>query len=151
MGAEKYIDESWKEEVEREKVKGKEGDQPSSTKAASAYSKNEDHKETSSSSDAQTSQMENLPELNFVNYISSLALQAMIFLGEMPNPMTNQVEKNFPQAKFLIDTLLLLREKTKGNLTTEEQQTLDAYIYELELKYVESIDTGKEKNDRPQK
>ena len=44
-------------------------------------------------------------EVTFVNYVTSLVLQAMIFLGEMPNPLTHEVEKNLDQAKtdFLLD------------------------------------------------
>ena len=61
----------------------------------------------------------------------------MIFLGEMPNPVTNQVEKNLKQAKFLIDTLIILRDKTKGNLTKEEDDLLNGSIYELQLRYVD--------------
>ena len=44
-------------------------------------------------------------QLDFFNYIASLGFQTMIFLGEMPNPITNKTEKNLKQAKFLIDTL----------------------------------------------
>jgi len=77
------------------------------------------------------------PQLDFFNYIASLGFQTMIFLGEMPNPMTNQVEKNLKQAKFLIDTLIILREKTKGNLSKEEDDLLNGSIYELELRYVD--------------
>ena len=77
------------------------------------------------------------PQLDFFNYIASLGFQTMIFLGEMPNPMTNQIDKNLKQAKFLIDTLVILREKTKGNLSKEEDDLLNGSIYELELRYVE--------------
>jgi hypothetical protein len=77
------------------------------------------------------------PQLDFFNYIASLGFQTMIFLGEMPNPITNQVEKNLKQAKFLIDTLVILRDKTKGNLTKEEDDLLNGSIYELQLRYVE--------------
>ena len=77
------------------------------------------------------------PELDFFNYIASLGFQAMIFLGEMPNPITNQVEKNLKQAKFLIDTLVILRDKTKGNLSKEEDDLLNGSIYELQLRYVD--------------
>ena len=77
------------------------------------------------------------PQLDFFNYIASLGFQTMIFLGEMPNPMTNQVEKNLKQAKFLIDTLVILRDKTKGNLSKEEDDLLNGSIYELQLRYVE--------------
>ncbi|MCA9407908.1 MAG: DUF1844 domain-containing protein [Candidatus Omnitrophica bacterium] len=78
-------------------------------------------------------------EINFLNYISSLGYQALIFLGEIPNPMTNQPEKNLPQAKFLIDTLTMLKEKTKGNLNRQEETLLNSSVYELQLKYVEHI------------
>ena len=77
------------------------------------------------------------PQLDFFNYIASLGFQTMIFLGEMPNPITNQVEKNLKQAKFLIDTLIILRDKTKGNLSKEEDDLLNGSIYELQLRYVD--------------
>lgn len=77
------------------------------------------------------------PELDFFNYVASLGFQAMIFLGEVPNPMTQQIEKNIKQAKFLIDTLVLIREKTVGNLTKEEGELLNGSIFELQRRYVE--------------
>ena len=77
------------------------------------------------------------PKLDFFNYIASLGFQTMIFLGETPNPITNQIEKNLKQAKFLIDTLIILRDKTKGNLSKEEDDLLNGSIYELQLRYVE--------------
>src|SRR5208283_729486 len=76
-------------------------------------------------------------QLDFFNYIASLGFQTMIFLGEMPNPMTNKLEKNLKQAKFLIDTLVILRDKTKGNLSKEEDDLLNGSIYELQLRYVD--------------
>ena len=77
------------------------------------------------------------PQLDFFNYVASLGFQAMIFLGEMPNPITNQPEKNLKQAKFLIDTLVLIREKTTGNLNKEEAELLNGSIYELQRRFVE--------------
>ena len=85
------------------------------------------------------SQEQNLgeePQLDFFNYIGSLGFQAMIFLGEMPNPITKKEEKNLKQAKFLIDTLVLIREKTIGNLTKEEGELLNGSIYELQRRFV---------------
>ena len=76
-------------------------------------------------------------QLDFFNYIASLGFQTMIFLGEMPNPITNKSEKNLKQAKFLIDTLVILRDKTKGNLSKEEDDLLNGSIYELQLRYVD--------------
>lgn len=79
------------------------------------------------------------PELDFFNYIASLGFQAMIFLGEMPNPITNQVDKNLKQAKFLIDTMVIIKEKTTGNLSKEEAELLHGSIYELQLRYVQAL------------
>ncbi len=86
---------------------------------------------------AETTSAGGEPQLDFFNYIASLGFQAMIFLGEMPNPITNKVEKNLKQAKFLIDTLIILRDKTKGNLSKEEDDLLNGSIYELQLRYVD--------------
>ena len=76
-------------------------------------------------------------ELDFNGFITSLGLQGMIFLGEIPNPVSQKKEENIQQAKFIIDTLIMLREKTKGNLKVEESNLLDNFIYELQMKFVE--------------
>ena len=78
------------------------------------------------------------PQLDFFNYIASLGFQAMIFLGEIPNPLSNKIDKNLKQAKFLIDTMVVIREKTTGNLSKEEAELLNGSIYELQLRYVEA-------------
>ena len=87
----------------------------------------------------QSQPQEQEPELDFFNYIASLGFQAMIFLGEIPNPLTNQIDKNFKQAKFLIDTMVIIREKTTGNLSKEEAELLNGSVYELQLRYVEAL------------
>ena len=59
---------------------------------------------------------ENKKSVDFNFFITTLALQASISLGQVPNPATNKTEEDLTQAKFLIDTLGVLQEKTKGNL-----------------------------------
>jgi len=76
------------------------------------------------------------PEPNFNFFITTLALQATISLGAVPNPATNKTEKDLTQAKFLIDTLGMLGEKTKGNLTKEEGDLLENLLYELRMQYI---------------
>ena len=66
-----------------------------------------------------------------------------MFLGKIPNPMTNKKEENIAQAGFLIDTLLMLREKTKGNLSEDESKMLDNFVYELQIRFVEKQRTVK--------
>jgi len=76
------------------------------------------------------------PEADFKFFVTTLSLQASIALGHLENPSTGKTEKDPAQAKFLIDTLAMLQEKTKGNLTKEEGQLLENLLYELRLAYV---------------
>jgi len=78
-----------------------------------------------------------LPEPDFSFFISTLAMQVSIFLGQMPNPVTNKIEENLPQAKFIIDTLDMLKDKTKGNLNAEEDNLLENALYNLRMLYLE--------------
>lgn len=84
------------------------------------------------------------PEPDFAFFITTLAIQASIFLGKMPNPATNKIEEDPTQAKFLIDTLGMLQEKTKGNLSPEESTLLENVLYELRTQYI-SKDKGEKK------
>ena len=76
------------------------------------------------------------PEPDFNFFITTLSLQASIALGVVPNPATNKTEEDLTQAKFLIDTLAMLKEKTKGNLTAEETNLLENLLYELRMQYI---------------
>lgn len=77
------------------------------------------------------------PQADFKFFVTTLAIQASVFLGTMPNPATNQKEEDLPQAKFLIDTLGMLKEKTNNNLTAEENTLLENVLYELRMQYIE--------------
>ncbi|MCX5709311.1 MAG: DUF1844 domain-containing protein [Candidatus Omnitrophica bacterium] len=76
------------------------------------------------------------PEADFTFFVTTLAIQASIALGQMPNPQTNKSEKNLDQAKFLIDTLGMLKEKTRGNLNAEEDKLIDNILFELRTVYL---------------
>lgn len=71
----------------------------------------------------------------FFNYITSMGYQALIFLGAIEDPNTNQTRKNLKHARLLIDTLTMIQEKTQGNLSSEEENLLTTYVYELQQKY----------------
>lgn len=79
---------------------------------------------------------ESLPA-DFPTLILSLAASAQAGLGIAPNPVTGKAEKNLLQAKHAIDLLGVLEEKTKGNLSQEEAQLMEAILYELRMRYVE--------------
>lgn len=65
-----------------------------------------------------------------------LATEAMVALGDVADPGTGRRERVLPQAAEVIDLLLLLRDKTQGNRTTEETQILEELLYDLQLRYV---------------
>lgn len=77
----------------------------------------------------------NLMEPNFSIFVSSLSMQTLIFLGEIDSPITHKKEENLDQARYIIETLAMIKEKTKGNLTGHEANLLDNVLYELKMKY----------------
>lgn len=79
--------------------------------------------------------------VNFSSFLVSLASSAMVHLGQAPDPGSRQTTVNLALARNTIDLLGLLRDKTKGNLDTEEAQLLDTLLYELRMKYVEAART----------
>lgn len=68
----------------------------------------------------------------------SLGTQAIIALGLVENPLTKKIEKDREVARFNIDMLRTLREKTKGNLSEAEDKLLNGIIHDLQLKFVEA-------------
>jgi hypothetical protein len=77
------------------------------------------------------------PEFNV--FITSLGMQAMIFMGEMPNPITNETKVELERARYLIETIAMIGSRTKGNLSAEEQKLIDDVLYGLRLKYSEKV------------
>ncbi|MFH1772341.1 MAG: DUF1844 domain-containing protein [Candidatus Omnitrophota bacterium] len=76
-------------------------------------------------------------EPTFTIFLSSIGMQAMIALGKFENPISQKTEVNHEQARFLIDTLGIIKEKTKGNLTPEEEKFLNESLFNLRMAYVE--------------
>lgn len=76
------------------------------------------------------------PEPDFNFFITTLSIQASIALGQLANPVTNKIEEDQLQAKFIIDTLGMLKEKTKGNLKEDETNLLENVLYELRMQYL---------------
>ena len=74
---------------------------------------------------------ESVPEINFSTFIISLSTQALMHLGEIPNPMSGKSETDVPVAKQMIDILGMLREKSRGNLDAGEQR-LGGHSFRLE-------------------
>jgi hypothetical protein len=75
----------------------------------------------------------------FSGLLMGLGTQAMVMLGEIPDPNSGTVVKNIEAAKETIDIIGLLGEKTKGNLSTEEQRLLDEILASLRLAFVRVV------------
>ncbi|MGQ9508700.1 MAG: DUF1844 domain-containing protein [Thermodesulfobacteriota bacterium] len=80
-----------------------------------------------------------LPEINFINFIFSLSTSALIQLGEVQDPITQKQSKNLPLAKQTIDLIGMLKEKTKGNLSSEEEKFIDNVLFDLRMRYVKAV------------
>ncbi len=83
-----------------------------------------------------------LPEITFSSFIFSLSSSALLHFGLVADPLTQKRERNLPLAKQTIDILGILRDKTKGNLTHEEEQLIDTILYDLRIRYVEESKKG---------
>jgi hypothetical protein len=83
------------------------------------------------------SQGEAAPEITFSTFVVGLSTQALVHLGELPDPHTNQPAADLSAAQQLIDIIAMLEQKTHGNLDRDEQAMLEAILFELRMKYVE--------------
>ena len=98
-----------------------------------------DDRETKDQEEQKTSSKEQEAEpfqVDFSTFIMSLTSSAFYHLGDMPDPTTGKKEVNLPAVQQTIDMLIMLREKTKGNLKEDEKKLLEQLIYELQVKYV---------------
>jgi hypothetical protein len=79
-----------------------------------------------------------LYEFAFSTFVLSLSTSALVHLGELPDPITNAKEINLQLAKQTISIIEMLKEKTKGNLTKDEESLLDNVLYDVRLKFIKS-------------
>jgi len=89
--------------------------------------------------EAQNKSSDDLPGLNFSTFVISLSTQALMHLGEIPDPITAKVASDFPVAKQMIDIIGMLGDKTRGNLDPGEQQLMEDVLYDLRMRYVEAV------------
>ena len=76
-------------------------------------------------------------ELTFAAFLWSLSEQALAALGEVPDPVSGQSMRDLPMAQQMIDIIIMLRDKTRGNLDPHEQAMLQEILSGLQMKYVE--------------
>lgn len=78
----------------------------------------------------------NVENVEFLTLIATFTTSGMVSLGKIPNPVTNQMERDLFQAQIPIDMLIMLKEKTKGNLDPEEERALTNAIADLQINYM---------------
>ena len=111
------VDEDWKSQAQKEKEEA--------LQKAAAPSKS-----------AQAAQEAGVPPATFPVLLSTLATQALVCLGQIPNPLTGKPDVHLEEAQHFIDTLAMLEEKTAGNRTPEESQMLENLLHELRMTFV---------------
>jgi len=104
----------------------KEGDSKQETKREEAHGEGSSEQETP------------LPEINFINFLFSISTSALIQLGEIEDPISRKADKNLPLAKQTIDLIGMLKEKTKGNLTPDEEKLIESILFDLRMRYVKA-------------
>lgn len=89
---------------------------------------------------------EAMPPIDFNTFILSLASATMIDLGEMEGPDGLRHDPSLPMARHHIDLLAMLQEKTRGNLSGEEERILHQVLYDLRMRF---IHLAEKVNSRP--
>lgn len=82
---------------------------------------------------------------SFINFLSTLATNAAAALGAVPHPATGQRSLDLDTGKYWLDVLAMLREKTDGNLHTQEARILDSLLADLRMQYVTMVRATEEK------
>lgn len=119
----KRVDESWKEQAEREK-------------RAAAPSPSRGEPPPTPEAEPAPRAEEELPQARFDLFIQGLAMEALSALGDVPHPATRKQAVNLPHAKYLIDLLGILEGKTKGNLSVDEDKLFKELLYQLRMRYL---------------
>lgn len=78
-------------------------------------------------------------ELDFATFILQLSSAAVLHFGDLPDPVTEKRQKDLALAKETIDLLGLLQEKTKGNLTPDEEALMEGVLYDLRMRYIQEV------------
>jgi hypothetical protein len=79
------------------------------------------------------------PPIDFMTFVTSLSVSALLHLGIMPDPESNLPSVNIPLARQTIDLVEMLREKTLGNLNEDEQQHIDGVLYDLKIRFIQKV------------
>lgn len=80
-----------------------------------------------------------MPEVTFSTFVMSLNTSVLYHLGELPDPETGKTVLNIDLARHAIDTLVVLEQKTKGNLSEEESELMKNILYDVKMRFVNAV------------
>jgi hypothetical protein len=80
-----------------------------------------------------------MPEVTFSTFVMSLNTSVLYHLGELPDPETGRTVLNIDLARHAIDTLVVLEQKTKGNLSEEESELMKNILYDVKMRFVNAV------------
>lgn len=120
------------------------GDEPSTSGEKPAASTSEQRRPSSASQAEReaAAAAESAMPVTFSSFAFSLGTSALMLMGEQLDPQQERIPVNLIQAKEIIDILSMLEEKTRGNLTAEEQRVMTDMLYALRMKYVALASPG---------
>ncbi|MEA3358348.1 MAG: DUF1844 domain-containing protein [Thermodesulfobacteriota bacterium] len=79
-----------------------------------------------------------LPEVNFSSFILSLSSSVLLHLGEIADPISGEKRKNMDLAKQSIDIISMLQDKTKGNISQDEEKLIEQMLFDLRMRFFEA-------------
>jgi Domain of unknown function (DUF1844) len=83
------------------------------------------------------SQTDVLPSVDFATFVLSLSHSALVHLGQAANPDTGRIDQSLPLARQTIDLIAMLEDKTRGNLSGDEERLVGQILFDLRMRYVE--------------
>ena len=125
-----HIDTDWKKQAQEEKQRLAEQEQKKAAERSAAAGPAPGRRPTAGGRPARE-----MPPASFASLVNTLVTQALFYLGDLA-PQGGEPMVNLDMAKHQIDTLSMLEDKTKGNLTDEEKRLLDTALYEGRMRYV---------------
>lgn len=131
------VDDDWKTQAQEEKAKLSD-----EIKAKTESEKAPDQPDLTAPDTPQEGTAQQLPQASFTTLANMLLTNAVMAMGGMEDPNTKKRILDLPIAKFYIDNLEVLQEKTKGNLTEEEGKFLEQTLYELRMNFVNILESA---------
>ena len=129
-----FVDEDWKSRVAAEKE--------AASREPPAPTVDAVPDEPASAEGGRRAEAPPMPPASFEMLVTTLATEAMIGLGQIPHPMTGKIHADAAQARYAIDMLEMLSEKTKGNLTPGEERGMRDLLHQLRMAFVASRQLG---------